>query len=424
MIFAELDRKAVFLLLALIIFISNSGFAQNKRILWLGNSYTAYNNLPSMFYNLALSGGDTIIFDANMPGGFTLNAHTANQTSLNKIAQGNWDYVILQAQSQEPSFPPAQVISQTLPYAIELDSLIHASSPCAKTVFYMTWGRKYGDSQNCVNYPPLCTFEGMSNRLRWGYKTMADETEGIISPVGSSWKNAWYADSTINLWNADLSHPSAAGSYLAACTFYSTILRKPSLGLSYFAGLEANTAAFFQEIADATVNDSLEVWNIGRFEPQANFSYVSEGLQYSFQHEALNAESFFWNFGDGESSELPAPVHTYNSEGEYTVTLIAERACVFDTTEAIISVTITDLDAAKSSGWRIFPNPATNKVMIQSSEPERFHIAVYSINGTLVSAFDEEGSLINLDFSEYEKGIYQIVCSTRSDQRIFRILKD
>lgn len=424
MIFAELDKKAIFMLFALTILIPKSGLTQNKRILWLGNSYTAYNNLPSMFYNLALSGGDTITFDANTPGGFTLSAHASNQTSLNKIGQGNWDYVIIQAQSQEPSFPPSQVNSQTLPYAIELDSLIHAASPCAKTVFYMTWGRKYGDSQNCGNYPPLCTFEGMNDRLRWGYKTMADETEGIIAPVGSSWKNAWYADSTTNLWNADLSHPSPAGSYLAACTFYSTILRKPSLGLSYIASLDANTATFFQGIADNTVNDSLEVWNIGRFEPEADFSYIAEGLQYNFQHEASNAETFTWDFGDGNTSELPAPFHEYSGEGDYTVSLIAGSNCLFDTSEVIISVTITDLNTAASGGWRIFPNPATNMVMIQSSEPEQFHIAVYSINGKLVSAFDEEGSLINLDFSEYEKGIYQIVCSTRTDQRIFRILKD
>ncbi|MEX1187666.1 MAG: T9SS type A sorting domain-containing protein [Bacteroidia bacterium] len=424
MTFVKLDNLLRNLPILLFLFLGFTSFGQNKKILWIGNSYTNYNNLPQMFKNLALSGGDSVIFDSSTPGGYTFSAHASNQATLDKIALGNWDYVILQAQSQEPSFPPGQVMSQTLPYAVELDSLIQLASPCAKTVYYLTWGRKYGDSQNCANYPPLCTFEGMNNRLRWGYKTMADETESLIAPVGSAWKTAWFADSTINLWNADNSHPSNAGSYLAACTFYSTIFRKPSLGLEYSAGLSANTASFLQGVADQTVNDSLDVWNIGRFIPQSNFSFAANGLEYTFQHEALQAEEFYWDFGDGSTSDLPSPAHTYANAGVYEVSLIAGRACEYDTSTTTLNVVVANVKENETLGWRIFPNPANDQVMIQAVESERFHIAVYSITGKLVKAFDQEGSLIMLDFSDFEKGVYQIVCSAGNDQKIFRILKD
>jgi len=65
-----------------------------KRVLFIGNSYTAVNNLPNTLLNLALSMGDTILVDNNTPGGFTFNQHSTNATTLAKIQSGNWDFVI------------------------------------------------------------------------------------------------------------------------------------------------------------------------------------------------------------------------------------------------------------------------------------------------------------------------------------------
>jgi hypothetical protein len=316
------------------------------------------------------------------------------------------------------------VESQTLPFAIELDSLVHAANPCATTVFYMTWGRRFGDDQNCQNYPPLCTFEGMTLRLRWGYKIMAEATEAIIAPAGMAWKAAIEQDPNLNLWVSDNSHPALSGSYLTACTFYTTIFRKPSLGLSFTAGLETSQVNFLQGIADATVNDSLDVWNIDRWTPQAGMSYLSDGLQVNFQQESFNSSNFYWDFGDGNTSTLPNPNHTFENPGEYEVSLIAGNGCVSDTLTETLQISVTNATEKLADSWRIFPNPADKLVLIQAINAEQFHIAVYSSNGKLVKAFDEEGSQIKMDFSDLEPGIYQIVCSTRSDQKIFRIMKD
>ena len=58
-----------------------------------------------MISEIALSFGDTVNYDSNTPGGCTLQGHTINSTSLSKISQQSWDFVVIQAQSQEPSFP-------------------------------------------------------------------------------------------------------------------------------------------------------------------------------------------------------------------------------------------------------------------------------------------------------------------------------
>jgi hypothetical protein len=425
MIFASRVKAPFFnLLLLLISIVTTSLDAQVTRVLWIGNSYTGYNNLATMFKDLALSGGDSVYVEANTPGGVTLQGHTTNATTLQKIAQPGWDYVILQAQSQEPSFPPSQVNSQTLPYAIQLDSLIHVTNPCAKTVFYMTWGRKYGDAQNCAGYPPLCTFEGMNNRLRWGYKTMADATEAIIAPVGNAWKSAWYADSTINLWNPDLSHPSIEGSYLAACTFYRTIFNKPSFGLPFPSTVPLSSVPFLQTHADQAVADSILTWNIGKFDPVAEFAHSIVGLDASFTQESNYANSYSWDFGDGETSVESDPQHAFPGVGIYPVRLIVSNGCLNDTILKSISIVAPGFDERENQSWRIFPNPATKDVMIQAAEPTRFHITVYSSNGQIVKAFDEEGHLIKLDFSELPSGVYQIMCSSGRERRIFRIMKD
>src|SRR5262245_3027863 len=78
-----------------------------KKVLFLGNSYTTVNNLPQLIAGIATSTGDTLVFDSNAPGGYTLQGHFSNNLSIGKISAGNWDNVVLQEQSQRPSFPIA-----------------------------------------------------------------------------------------------------------------------------------------------------------------------------------------------------------------------------------------------------------------------------------------------------------------------------
>jgi hypothetical protein len=158
-----------------------------KKALFLGNSYTGYNNLAQLTATLALSAGDSLISTALTPGGYTLEGHSTNSNTLNAISNGSWDFVVLQEQSQRPSFPATQVTQEVFPYARALDSLINQHNSCAETVFYMTWGRKNGDASNCAFWPPVCTYEGMDSLLNLRYRQMANDNDAIVSPVGAVW---------------------------------------------------------------------------------------------------------------------------------------------------------------------------------------------------------------------------------------------
>jgi PKD repeat protein len=311
--------------------------AQSLDVLFIGNSYTNANNLPQMVSELALSFGDTLNFESSIAGGATFSSHSTNINTLNKISQNPWDYVVLQAQSQEPSFSPNQVANDVFPYAQILIDSIESNSTCTEPILFMTWGRKYGDQQNCQFYPPICTYLGMQQRLRQSYLDMTINHNATCSPVGICWKESIAQDSTLNLFSSDNSHPSIYGSYLAACTFYSTIFKKPSIGSDYIPnGIDTSTAIFLQTIASNTVLDSLGVWNIFN----ADFNNIIIGDSVIFTNTSSNYENVFWDFGDGYSSTIGSPNHTYSNTGNYDVTLVisTNNGCLSDTLTTTLTI--------------------------------------------------------------------------------------
>ncbi len=255
--------KLTFITVNLLVF--SFAFSQNntKKILFLGNSYTYVNDLPQMLLLAANSTGDSIIFDSNTPGGYTLQGHYNNATSLSKIAMGKWDFVVLQDQSQLPSFPDADVENSVYPFAKKLDSLINLKNPCAETIFYMTWGRKNGDASNCVYWPPVCTYSGMDSLLNLRYRIMADSNNAILSPVGAVWNFIRKNYSNIELYSSDESHPSVAGTFAAACSFYTVIFRKDPTKILFNGNLNAADAAKIKLAAKTVVFQNLLTWHVG-----------------------------------------------------------------------------------------------------------------------------------------------------------------
>jgi PKD repeat protein len=318
--------------------------SQSIDVLFLGNSYTYANNTPQMVKDIALSFGDSLEFDSSTPGGATFNGHSTNSTTLNKISSKNWDYIVMQAQSQEPSFSPSQVSTDVYPYAQILIDSIESNSNCTEPIFFMTWGRKYGDQQNCQFYPPICTYSGMQQRLKESYLEMTLTHDASCAPVGLAWKESISQDSLLNLYTSDNSHPNIYGSYLAACTFYATIFKKSPIGSSFIPTfIDSATALFLQTIASNVVLDSLSNWNV--FNSQFSSSINEDSV--FFNNQSSNYENIVWDFGDGNISTNIDPIHVYQNPGVYNVSLITStnNTCVVDTFSTLISVNFsTGLD--------------------------------------------------------------------------------
>lgn len=384
--------------------------AKHIKVLFLGNSYTYVNNLPAMIQSIAHSQGDSLYYDAYTPGGYTFGNHFYDTQSQNKISQAAWDYVVLQAQSQEPSFSPAQVNAQTLPFAIKLDSLINHFNPCANTVFYETWGRKNGDASNCAFYPPVCTYLGMQNRLRTSYKLFADTVNDIMAPVGEAFRKSIASNSLINLYLADESHPSVEGTFLAACVFYETLFQKSVLSATYNPGLSNSDLTFLQQTAHQTVSDSLDVWNISGSVPKSAFTYTglsSDSFLFQTQPSSFVHK---WFFGDGSVSMLQNPSHTYSLSGNYTVSLVVYdfMNCKRDSSSKLVTalstVGITELNS--NPMLQLYPNPCSDVLKIQLNSKKSSsvcRIKIFDSYGKLICVPDQSEEI---DVSALNQGMY------------------
>ena len=128
-----------YFLLAFTLVIGFIGTAQtSKKVCFIGNSYTYSNDLPGLIASMATADGNILIKDQSTPGGHKFYDHTINGTSLMKISADTWDYVVLQDQSQYPSFPWSQVQTDVLPYAEILVDSIRSANDCAVPLFFNT----------------------------------------------------------------------------------------------------------------------------------------------------------------------------------------------------------------------------------------------------------------------------------------------
>jgi len=412
-------RTKIFSLLVLFV-MSAHLYSQTTRVLFIGNSYTATNNLPQMLYNLALSLGDTISHDNHTPGGYTFFMHSSHSTTTSKINSQDWDYVVLQAQSQEPSLPPAQVEMETYPYAQMLDHKIHMNNRCTKTMFYMTWGRKYGDGMYCAAYPPVCTFEGMGQRLRESYLEMSTNLFAQVAPVGVAWENARMADSTINLWSADNSHPSVAGTYLTACVFYASIFKQSPVGAPFMSSLGTGDAYFLQQIAAQTVLDSLDTWMLNQIPINANFSYMPNDMEIVFSSASYNVSEWMWDFGDGDTSTAIHPTHTYSTPGTYTVQLIASNNCYADTISMNITVpAFMGIEEENNTQISIYPNPV-KEIMNIISTSAIIDWEMLDIQGKKIMSGINHS---NIQMESLPQGIYFIKVNTTTGSGTYKIVK-
>lgn len=411
--------------LALLLLQINSLFAQaiTKSALFIGNSYVYTNDLPTQVKNIATSMGDVLITDNNTPGGYTFELHSTNATTLSKIALGTWDFVILQEQSQIPSFPIGQVETICFPYATILDDLIHEANSCAETVFFMTWGRKEGDAGNCPTWPPVCTYEGMDSLLNLRYRMMAEDNDALLSPVGQVWYFIRDLYPEIELYNPDFSHPSVNGTYAAALTFYTILFQKNPLDITYNGSVTPEYAMHMREVVKSVVYDSLAVWHIGEYIPQAafNFEHLGDAV-YQFTNLSTNAESYVWDFGDGTSSTEINPTHTYTSAGNYQVKLFAAKCAYNDSSITELPVeNVGIIQNQWNAGFVIYPNPIRNNSLNFSNSEKLFSdFIIYNTGGQIIRFGDLPFTENIISVSDLTDGLYLFSAYNAEGEKVSR----
>ena len=212
------------------------------RVLFVGNSFTFYNDMPHMLHELAAEdpGAPPIFAVERTRNSWTLHGASDDKGLDSLLDDVEWDDVVLQERSWYLSESAESWLRETYPYADELRRKIEAGG--SQGVLFETWGYRNGMGRGD-------SYDWMQGRLSKGSTKLADMLGMDVAPVGNAWYTAHVERPELDLWDGDGRHPSRAGSYLAACTFYAKLTGHDPTHSRFTADLDPSVARYLQETA-------------------------------------------------------------------------------------------------------------------------------------------------------------------------------
>ena len=154
-----------------------------------------------------------------------------------------------------------------------------------------------------------------------------------------------------------------------------------------------------------TINTSL---------PASDFLINSNNLNASFINQSIDANSYFWDFGDGSSSTLANPVHNYADYGNYNVKLKTVNACGTDSVTKNLNLYLGVNQNTSDNLLKIYPNPASDLLNIEFLNPDDLNcnITLSDIYGKTIYAekmhISDKIQIHQIEISDLSPGIYLI----------------
>lgn len=174
------------------------------RILFIGNSLTYVNDVPSLVLAVARQVGDEDIGTgmAAFPD-FSLEDHWNEGTAGRALSRQGWEFVVMQ---QGPSsLPESQRYLEE--WTRRFAPSIRAAG--AMPVLYAVW--------------PHALRRGDAPNVLVSYGNAARAVEGRLAPAGAAWDSVLASGDQVPLYSSDGLHASPYGSWLAAVVIYATV---------------------------------------------------------------------------------------------------------------------------------------------------------------------------------------------------------
>src|SRR5262249_9786795 len=169
------------------------------KVLFIGNSFTARNDLPGLIARLSAARGKSLQHRLIGAGGASLRTHWNAGEALQAIRDGQYDHVVLQEQSTLPVKNAKRMHENVRLF----DTAIKAAG--AKTALYMTWARRNApESQQAITE---------------AYASVGRELGATVVPGGAAWLRFLGSHDQPLLHDRDHSHPPLPGSYHAPSVF-------------------------------------------------------------------------------------------------------------------------------------------------------------------------------------------------------------
>lgn len=188
------------------------------KILFIGNSYTYFNDMPNkLFPEIAKACDIDITAEMIVHGDWYLDRFADAEDEMGRevhraLSENKFDKVILQEYSVIPACDPARFFDG----ARDLSNIVRKSG--ADILLYSTWARKDGhETYEATGW----THESMTYRLAASYKAISEEIGADVAYAGMAFRDVYVSHPEIELYNTnDLNHPSEKGSLLAAMTLF------------------------------------------------------------------------------------------------------------------------------------------------------------------------------------------------------------
>lgn len=292
-------------------------------ILFVGNSYTHMNEMPFIFDKIAKAKGKSVHVEMNTRSGSSFNIHTTRPDLFETIKSRKWDFIVLQGYSRELTFEPNYLDTATMPYIRQIIDSIRANNACTNILLHMTWGYKEG----FIERPETDSYEKMSDIIADGYQYLSDSLDLPIVPVGKVWRAVRETHPDIELYDADLAHPSIRGSYLSACTFFAAIFKESPEG-AVTSTIAIENAERIQKIAGDFVLKNFERYKLNKNFYKIEWKTTSAGkYMLTGVTNFEKAKSVAWDFGDGAKSTAKTVSHEYKKAGKYKLKLTIQDEC-------------------------------------------------------------------------------------------------
>ena len=202
--------------------------------------------------------------------------------------------------------------------------------------------------------------------------------------------------------------------------------------LGFSAGNQVTINPFVSKLHIATSTNqcgtSLDTVQIDVFPlPKAIANGTINDKVVSFSNTSSNASSYKWYFGDGDTSSVIKPVHTYIQYGNYTIILVASNQCGFDTTTMIVILkSNSSIQNSQNNHVKVYPNPVKSLLNIEFiSPPNEMTIKIYDVMGRLViqkMLTKNDSPIIN--FSELSQGNYMLIIEENDQNHRYKITKE
>ncbi len=189
-------------------------------ILFIGNSYTYFNDMPTAFFEKgAISAGYDVTVQSITRGGYTLEGFADENDEegarlLKEVDGKRYDCIIFQEHSIRPHKDKQNFLSNLKKLYTKLEAQTD------RAVLYSTWGRKSGSDKL---EELAITSRQMTDSLEAAYREGGELIGADVAYVGLAFADVYENHPEIEIYDPDLSHPSALGSFLASLVLLKTV---------------------------------------------------------------------------------------------------------------------------------------------------------------------------------------------------------